>query len=144
MTSIAKCSLCGSTQVVARNYARKVCSAAGVVAGAASGASAALGGAEAGAALGAIAGPVGLIVGGFAGALLGAMIGGTAGCAAGAAFGGAIDANVLNNFQCKNCGHDFRRADFEIVPRDKCRSGPRTSKAPTAPTGRRCLALDAD
>ncbi len=40
---------------------------------------------------------------------MGALFGGAAGCVAGAAVGEAVDANVLDNFECQACGHSFGR-----------------------------------
>ena len=64
-------------------------------------------GAEIGALLGTSAGPAGFTVGAFSGALLGAMAGAAAGCAVGAALGEAIDAKILHNHQCIDCGRGF-------------------------------------
>jgi hypothetical protein len=56
-----------------------------------------------------IAGPVGSLFGGLAGALMGALVGGAAGCAAGSAVGEQIDAHVLDNYACLECGSTFSK-----------------------------------
>jgi len=109
MTHPFACPRCNSTEINAHNYARKIGSTVGTAAGAVGSAAAALGGAEAGAVLGMAAGPAGSLLGGLAGALMGALFGGAAGCAAGAAVGEAIDTNVLDNYECQDCGHTFGR-----------------------------------
>ncbi|WP_232352719.1 hypothetical protein [Burkholderia pseudomallei] len=107
MNHSPSCPRCNSPRIATRDYARKAGGAVGAAAGAAGSAAAALGGAEAGATLGMVAGPVGSIFGGLAGALMGALFGGAAGCAAGSAVGEQIDTNVLNNYECIECGHVF-------------------------------------
>ena len=104
------CPRCGSPGIISHNYARKVGGAIGTVAGASGGFVAATAGAETGAAVGLIAGPPGALVGGVSGAIIGALLGGAAGCATGAMLGTAIDNNILDNHECKHCGHTFSSA----------------------------------
>ncbi|WP_348532293.1 hypothetical protein [Pseudomonas putida] len=105
------CPSCGSMRVFARNHARKLGGIAGTVGGTASGVAGAMTGAQSGAALGAIAGPIGMTLGGLAGAILGGLAGGTAGGLAGAKMGEEIDARVLDNYECLNCGQAFSQAE---------------------------------
>lgn len=105
------CPQCHSSQVVTRDYARKTGGTIGAIAGAASGFSAALKGAHIGGTLGGrlglLAGPRSAVLGCVAGAILGGLLGGTTGCSAGAALGELIDAKVLRNRRCLECGLTF-------------------------------------
>jgi len=102
------CPSCGSHHVITRNVGRKVGGTTGVAAGTASGAAGALGGAKAGAVIGAFAGPVGIGLGSLAGAVFGGLAGGAAGGVAGAKLGEELDTKVLDNYECRGCGHTFR------------------------------------
>jgi len=104
---MSPCPKCQSLRIETRNYARKVGGAIGTVAGTTSGVAFALSGAEVGATIGVLAGPIGSVCGALAGAVITGLIGGAAGCAAGAAVGEVIDANVLNNYHCLDCGRTF-------------------------------------
>ena len=105
------CPHCNSHRIVPSHLARRVGSAIGTIAGAATATTRVAGGAylgaEFGALLGGRAGPAGFTLGTVAGALLGAMAGAAAGCAVGAALGEAIDAKILHNHQCIDCGRGF-------------------------------------
>lgn len=101
------CPRCHSTRVITHDYARTAGSVVGGVAGAGGAAAAAMAGAQTGAVMGAFAGPPGAFVGGIAGAVMGALIGAVAGSTAGGAVGEVIDDTVLDNFECKDCGHTF-------------------------------------
>jgi hypothetical protein len=48
-----------------------------------------------------------MAAGSIAGAILGGLIGGTSGSLAGARLGAVIDDRVLDNFECRDCGHTF-------------------------------------
>lgn len=105
------CPHCNSHRIVPSHLARRVGSAIGTVAGAATATTRVTGGAQLGAGIGALlgtpAGPAGLTFGTVAGAVLGAMAGAAAGCAVGAALGEAIDAKILHNHHCIDCGRGF-------------------------------------
>jgi hypothetical protein len=47
-------------------------------------------------------------IGSLAGAIFGGLAGGAAGGVAGAKLGEELDAKVLDNYECQNCGHAFR------------------------------------
>ena len=102
------CPSCGASRLVSRHHGRKVGGTTGAVAGTASGAAGAWSGAEAGALVGAVGGPVGIAVGSIAGAVFGGLVGGTAGGVAGARLGSELDSQVLDNLECRACGHTFR------------------------------------
>ena len=104
----ATCPRCASTQLIPRQLGRQVGTTTGVVSGGTTGAVGALSGAKAGATVGLVAGPVGASIGTLAGALFGALVGGTAGGVAGARLGDELDAKVLDNIECRSCGHTFR------------------------------------
>ncbi|CUR46210.1 hypothetical protein BN2364_1769 [Alloalcanivorax xenomutans] len=55
-----------------------------------------------------MAGPVGITVGSLTGAVLGGLIGCAAGGVTGARLGAQLDDKVLDNHQCRDCGHTFR------------------------------------
>lgn len=118
---MVSCPHCRSPQVVTRNHARKIGGTIGAIAGAASGFTAALKGARIGGTLGGriglLAGPPGAALGSVAGAILGGLLGGTTGCSAGAALGELLDARVLNNLRCLDCGHTFGEASVEYPAR---------------------------
>jgi hypothetical protein len=92
------CPQCDSDRIRSKNIGRNAGSTIGTFAGAARGAS-----------LGAAAGPAGVIVGGIAGALMGGLFGGAAGGAVGSRIGKAVDDNILDNYQCKDCGYTFSK-----------------------------------
>lgn len=106
------CPRCHSSQVIARNHARKVGGTIGAIAGAAGSFANALKGAEVGQKLGWLGGPAGMAVGTIAGAIVGGLFGGATGCSAGIALGQLIDDNVLRGYRCINCGLTFSRASF--------------------------------
>ncbi|MDR0779258.1 MAG: hypothetical protein LBF16_00975 [Pseudomonadales bacterium] len=95
MSRSPSCPNCQSTNITARNYARKV---AGVI-GATGSAAALLGSA--------------ILPGGSSVAFLGrsakVLLGILAGCATGVAVGKVIDDNMLANLKCRACGHTFSR-----------------------------------
>mgnify|MGYP003456958692 FL=1 len=105
------CPHCQSHRVITSHLGRRVGGAIGTLAGAMAATARVTGGAQLGAEIGALlgtsAGPAGFTVGAFSGALLGAMAGAAAGCAVGAALGEAIDAKILHNHQCIDCGRGF-------------------------------------
>ncbi|WP_232341228.1 hypothetical protein [Burkholderia pseudomallei] len=106
-----RCPRCQASRIDTLNIGRKAGGTIGSVAGATSGMAMALSGAEAGAAVGALGGPIGSIFGGLAGAVIASLVGSAAGCAAGSAVGAVIDDNVLDNYQCRSCGHVFGSAN---------------------------------
>jgi len=55
-----------------------------------------------------LAGPIGIGVGSVTGAVFGGLAGGAAGGVAGARFGAQLDRKVLDNYECRCCGHAFR------------------------------------
>lgn len=101
------CPLCGSLQVVQRCWGRKTGGFVGSLAGAAGGFAGSLRGAQIGGITGALLGPAGISIGGLAGAVLGGLVGSSIGCEVGSAVGETIDAHVLNDFKCQECGHSF-------------------------------------
>lgn len=116
-TPIGVCCLhCGSSRTTTSHLGRRIGSAVGTIAGAATATARTAGGAQLGAELGAVlgapAGPAGTTVGAIAGAVLGAMVGAAAGCAIGASLGEAIDAKILHNHRCLECGRGFSVEDF--------------------------------
>lgn len=104
---ILHCPSCKSVRIAASHTGRKVCTSVGTVAGAASAFSAASSGARIGAIAGAFAGPGGVVAGSIAGAIVSGVVGAIAGGTAGAALGDFLDENVLDKFQCLECGHAF-------------------------------------
>lgn len=116
-TPIGVCCLhCGSSRTTTSHLGRRIGSAVGTLAGAATATARTAGGAQLGAELGAVlgtpAGPAGTTLGAIAGAVLGAMVGAATGCAIGAALGEAIDAKILHNHRCLQCGRSFSVEDF--------------------------------
>jgi hypothetical protein len=101
------CPQCQSGSVLSRDLARRTGGVLGAAAGGIAGATGAITGAELGGAFGLVAGPPGMVLGSIAGALLGAFVTGTTGCIAGARLGELIDENILNNYQCQECGYQF-------------------------------------
>ena len=101
------CPLCGSLQVVQRCWGRKTGGFVGSLAGAAGGFAGSLRGAQIGGIAGSLLGPAGISIGGLAGAVLGGLVGSSIGCEVGSAVGETIDAHVLNDFKCQECGHSF-------------------------------------
>lgn len=101
------CKLCGSNKIRTKNTARKIGGVIGGISGAGAGMAGTLSGAQVGAAAGAIAGPLGIALGGAAGAILGGLIGGATGSLSGARLGEIVDARVLHNFECIQCGYSF-------------------------------------
>lgn len=63
--------------------------------------------------MGAVAGPLGSFAGGLMGALLGGAVGAISGGAAGAAVGEMVDEEILDNFECLKCGHNFSESKRE-------------------------------
>lgn len=111
------CPRCRSSQVAARNHARKAGGTIGAIAGAASSFSAVMKGAQVGNRLGMMAGPAGMATGTIAGAILGGLIGGAAGCSAGIALGELIDNKVLDgNYRCLDCRHTFGHSSASSSP----------------------------
>jgi hypothetical protein len=104
---VASCPRCGSTHLAQRHLARRILGLVGTVAGATGSAVRAWHGAELGGTVGAAAGPPGFVLGAVAGAVLSALAGGSAGCAVGVRLGDAIDARLLNDLRCLECGHPF-------------------------------------
>lgn len=100
----ARCPKCRSTDIESRDVARRYGGAIGAILGTTSGVASGLAGAE----IGFLGGPIGAMLGGVAGVVIEGIFGGAAGCAAGLRLGAAIDRNVLNNQQCRTCGHAFR------------------------------------
>jgi hypothetical protein len=105
------CPHCQSQRVATKDIAKKTGGVLGMVGGAASGTVGTLGGAELGATVGMIAGPAGVLIGGLAGAFFGALVGGAAGCVAGSKLGEVVDDNILDNYECLDCGHVFSLPD---------------------------------
>lgn len=101
------CPLCRSPRVISRNWARKAAGAIGCAAGATGGFVGALRGAQIGIASGLITGPAGSSMGGIAGAVLGGLAGTAIGCEVGTSVGKTIDARMLDNLKCQECGHAF-------------------------------------
>lgn len=105
------CPHCNSHRITSSHLGRRVGGAIGTIAGAATATARVSGGAKLGAEIGALlgtpAGPAGFTVGTVAGAVLGAMAGAAAGCAVGATLGEAIDAKILHNHRCIDCGRGF-------------------------------------
>lgn len=101
------CPLCHSPRVISRNWARKAAGAIGCAAGATGGFVGALRGAQIGIASGLMTGPAGSTIGGIAGAVLGGLAGTAIGCEVGTSVGKTIDARMLDNFKCLECGHVF-------------------------------------
>jgi hypothetical protein len=105
------CPHCRSDRIAPSHLGRRIGSAIGTLAGAAAATARVTGGAHLGAEFGAVlgtpAGPAGSMFGAVAGAVLGAMVGAAAGCAIGATLGEAIDAKILHNHQCLDCGRGF-------------------------------------
>ena len=110
-SNATNCPHCKSHRVTTSHLGRRVGGAIGTLAGAATATARVTGGAQLGAEIGALlgtpAGPAGFTLGTVAGAVLGAMAGAAAGCAVGAALGEAIDAKILHNHQCIDCGRGF-------------------------------------
>lgn len=104
---IPDCPRCKSGDVIALNRGKKLAGTAGTVAGGSLGVYCAMGGARTGSVVGAVAGPLGSVVGSLAGALIGGAVGAISGGAAGAAVGEIVDEEILDNYQCLKCGHNF-------------------------------------
>lgn len=99
-----QCPCCKSDSIVTKDEAKKTFGLLGMLGGAASALSTAYAGAEMGSMLGlVVAGPRAE----GACAITGAILGAATGCIAGAKLGEAIDATVLDNYQCLNCGYEF-------------------------------------
>lgn len=107
------CPECHSSNIKAKNRAKKAGSAIGTVAGTAAGATGILSGTELGATAGLFAGPAGVVVGGIADAVLGALFGGAIGCKLAGNLGEVIDKNILDNYCCMSCDHNFTVPSFE-------------------------------
>jgi len=109
--TMACCPHCRSERIAPSHLGRRLGSTIGTLAGAATATARVAGGAQLGAELGAVvgtsAGPAGITLGAIGGAMLGAMVGAAAGCAIGAALGEAIDAKILHNHHCIDCGRGF-------------------------------------
>jgi hypothetical protein len=101
------CPKCHSSTIERKDHARQLCASAGLAVGAASGATTAIGGAKFGIIVGAFAGPFGAATGSILGAILATIVGGTAGTIGGSKLGCAIDDNILYNYKCLSCHHDF-------------------------------------
>jgi len=101
------CPACRSQHIETLDQAKEIGGTVGTVVGTAAGAGGILTGTEAGMAIGVAGGPVGMALGGLAGALVGALVGGTTGRTLGSNIGASIDEHILNNYQCKSCGHSF-------------------------------------
>lgn len=104
-----RCPSCRSPHIDSYDHGRRLCAAVGTVSGVTIGVSSAAVGAETGAIVGMVAGPVGAALAGFAGAILGGLVGASLGCATGAKVGNLIDEQVLDNYACLSCGHEFHR-----------------------------------
>ena len=103
------CPHCGSSQVTARNWGRRVGGGLGGVAGAFTGSATALSGAEIGSCIGTVGGPLGMVAGGIGGVLLRALVGAGLGCAVGAEAGETFDGTLLHRFACEACGYKFNQ-----------------------------------
>lgn len=107
--SLGACPACQSRRIKSREFGKQACATIGAIAGAASGLAGALSGAVTGAEVGMYLGdgapsmPLGVV----AGAVVGALSGGIAGCTVGASLGEAVDASILRNRCCLDCGHRF-------------------------------------
>ena len=107
LAATSACPRCGSRQLAPRRVARRFLSVVGALAGATDSGMRSWRAAQVGAALGSRAGASGLALGAVAGAVLGALAGGTSGCAVGTHLGDAIDARLLRDLHCHDCGHLF-------------------------------------
>lgn len=107
---ILQCPSCKSIRIAANHTGRKVCASVGTLAGAASGIAAAASGGRIGLAVGAVAGPAGSVLAGLTGAMIGGAVGAIVVGSAGAALGDFVDENILDNFECLQCGHTFSMA----------------------------------
>lgn len=105
-----QCPRCYSMNIQTHNRAKHAGGVIGGVGGTASGIAGALSGAEVGGTVGVWAGPFGLALGTLAGALIGGLVGGATGGIAGAKLGEVVDARVLENHQCLDCGHHFSQS----------------------------------
>ncbi|MFU1980279.1 hypothetical protein [Bordetella hinzii] len=101
------CPRCHSAYITERDYARTTGGVIGAVAGAWRAVAAELAGAKTSVAAGTFNSPRVMLLSGLASALMGALLGAAAGSASGAAVGEIIDETVLDNFECKDCGHTF-------------------------------------
>ena len=101
------CPKCNSARIVTNDTAKIYGGIIGTAGGAISGATAALAGANIGSKIGMVAGPVGIVAGTVAGALFGALFYGATGGIAGSQLGKVVDAHVLKNLECQDCGHSF-------------------------------------
>ena len=106
-TMSVKCPACGSHHITTKDIGQTYGGAIGTVTGAVGAASRTWLGAETGAAIGSMAGPAGTLIGSIAGAILGGLVGGSAGHAIGGSVGKAIDLNILDNYECNQCGNTF-------------------------------------
>lgn len=103
------CPACQSQQVITKDRGKKTGGIIGLIGGASAGAIGVAQGARTGASVLAFTGPVGLTIGAAGGAILGGLVYGTSGAIAGANLGKKLDLFVLNNYQCKQCGHHFSK-----------------------------------
>lgn len=109
------CPRCASGRIGNSHHARKASVAVGGLAGAVASATTSWGrarvaaqvGLQVGAGIGLVAGPAGATVSAVAGAVLAGLAGAAAGAAVGAALGEFLDANLLDNHHCVDCGHRF-------------------------------------
>ena len=101
------CPKCNSAHIITKDTAKTYGGIIGTAGGAISGATAALAGANIGSKIGMIAGPVGIAAGTVTGALFGALFYGATGGIAGSQLGKVVDAHVLKNLECQDCGHSF-------------------------------------
>ena len=100
---ILQCPNCKSIRIAVNHSARKVCASVGSLAGAVSGIAAAASGGRIGVAVG----PAGSVLAGLTGTLVGGAVGAIVVGSAGAALGDFVDENILDNFECLQCGYAF-------------------------------------
>lgn len=102
-----KCPKCLSHAVDRKDHARKVGTTVGLAAGTASSITAVNYGADIGTKAAAVFGPNCLAIGGILGTILCIMGGATSGAIVGSTLGGVVDDNLLDNFICLQCNHQF-------------------------------------
>ena len=101
------CPSCGSTHIIARHMGRKVSALTG---GTALGAASALAasGAKTGLAVGLVGGPLTMGAAAISGAVIAGLFGFVTGSLACSKIGDRLDEQILDNFECADCGTTFR------------------------------------
>ena len=116
------CPKCNSPHIKLRNIARRTGGTIGTVAGATSGVLAIKKGARIGSQAGLILGPIGSPIGAVCGAVITGLICAPTGGSVGLTLGEFVDDNILDNYQCHDCGQRFSTKSNSATPYDSSHS----------------------